>query len=442
MNGEILNVWYRDRLVGRLTDREVGSGFEFAYDPAWLAEGFRISASLPLQPATFGTDAPGTRYFGNLVPEGNQRDRWVRELRIADTDFSLLRALGRDCAGAFSILPADAAPSLEGDYVLLSDEDLAGYCLRKGQPAAEEKDPVRFSLAGVQEKLPVHEIEGKFYKPEGAFASSLILKFEVPTWANVPLYAGFLAELYHRADTETCGTEYREDSAAPYLAVTRFDRYVSAGRVERLHQEDFCQALGLARGQKYEVDKGPSFSDCVSLLRRESALPVADIDRLAKWLVLNVLAGNSDGHAKNLALLQARDNPNQWRLAPFYDTVCTGALERHETKLAFLVGGQPAPADITRVHWEDEATKCGLRRGTLADLAGELATKLPALTKELRAEYEKSYEHAAALQRVSAVVDVRCRRILQGLEHGKGKTAKATPSQDPVAAPGNDPFSG
>ncbi|HVA56018.1 MAG TPA: type II toxin-antitoxin system HipA family toxin [Gammaproteobacteria bacterium] len=415
MNGEVLHIWHRDRLVGRLTDREVGSGFEFAYDPTWVADGFRLSASLPLQVNAFGPDVPGTHFFGNLVPEGNQRDRWVRELRVADTDFSLLKALGRDCAGAFSILPADVAPSFDGDYVPLSDAELAGYCLRKGKPAADERAPVRFSLAGVQEKLPVHGIDGKFYCPQGAFASSLILKFEVPDYTNVPLYEAFLAELYRRAGIETCGTRYREDSAAPYLVVKRFDRYKSGERVERLHQEDFCQALGLGRSQKYEAENGPSFADCVLLLRKESSLPVADINRLTKWLVLNVLAGNSDGHSKNLALLQVQGNPNQWRLAPFYDIVCTGAIERLETKAAFSIGGQSFPDDLTRTHWDQETTKCGLGRGTLADLAGGLAAKLPGIAKELRAEFEESHHHAAALQRVAAVVDQRCRRVLQGL---------------------------
>ncbi|HEY3860122.1 MAG TPA: type II toxin-antitoxin system HipA family toxin [Gammaproteobacteria bacterium] len=440
MNGDVLHVWYQDRLIGRLTDREVGSGFEFAYDPTWVVGGFRLSASLPLQIEPFAPDAPGTRFFGNLVPEGNQRDRWVRELRIADNDFSLLRALGRDCAGAFSILPNDAEPDLARDYVRLSDEVLAGYCLRKGKPAAEEKTQVRFSLAGFQEKLPVHEIDGEFYLPQGAAASSLILKFEVPEYKNVPLYEAFLAELYRRTGAETCGAGYRADSKAPYLVITRFDRYASGDKVERLHQEDFCQALGFTRSQKYEAEKGPSFADCVTLLRKESSAPVVDIDRVTKWLVLNILAGNSDGHAKNLALLQAADNQNQWRLAPFYDIVCTGAFERHETKIAFHVGGQDDPENITRSNWDEESIRCGLRRGTLAGLAGELAAKLPGIAKDLRAEFEKSHQHAAALQRVTAVVEQRCRRVLHGLE--QGNVAKAKPSQDAVPPPSNDPFSG
>ncbi len=405
-------------MAGRLTDRAGGSGFEFAYDPAWLAQGFRLSVLLPLRTEVFGPDAPGTHFFGNLVPEGNQRDRWVRELRIADKDFALLKALGRDCAGAFCILSGDTEPSMAGDYTLLSDNDLAGYCLRKGAPAATGGAQVRFSLAGFQDKLAVHEMDGRFYLPEGARASSLILKFKVPNFSNIPLYEAFLAELYRRAGAVSCDTGYREDSEAPYLTARRFDRYESSGRVERLHQEDFCQALGFSRSQKYETEKGPSFADCVSLLRRESDVPVEDIDRLMKWQVLNVLAGNSDGHSKNLALLQDRNRPNGWRLAPFYDMVCTGALDRVETGLAFSIGGQSAPQGLTRLHWDRESVACGLRRGALARLAGEWAEKLPELAGELRAEFEHSYRHTAALQRVIAVINDRCWLVLQGLKQG------------------------
>ncbi len=415
MSDDVLNVWYRDRPVGRLTSREVGSGFEFAYDRDWVAHGFRLSVSLPLQTEAFLPGAPGTRFFGNLVPEGNQRDRWVRELKIADTDFALLKALGRDCAGAFTILPADTEPSQVGGYDLLSDEELAGYCLRKGKPAEIEKTPIRFSLAGHQEKLPVHEIEGKYYLPRGAAASSRLLKFEVPEFANVPLYEAFLAHLYQRTNLKTCETDYREDSKAPYINIQRFDRYLVGDKVERLHQEDFCQALGYSRAQKYEAEKGPAFTDCVSLLREESAVPIEDVSQLNQWLIINVLAGNSDGHSKNLALLQDQVNPNRWRLAPFYDLVCTGAIERIDRKLAFSIGGQNDPENLTRIHWEREAEACNLRRSTLAELAGEWAERLPSITRELQAEFKHAHQHVAALQRVLRVVEQRCRRVHRGL---------------------------
>lgn len=85
--------------------------------------------------------------------------------------------------------------------------------------------------------------------------------------------------------------------------------------------------------------------------------------------------------------------------------------------MAFSIGGQTDPENLTRTHWDQETEACKLRRGTLTELAGELAAKLPAIATELRAEFEASHQHAAALQRVIAVADQRCRRVLQGLEH-------------------------
>lgn len=51
-----------------------------------------------------------------------------------------------------------------------------------------------------------------------------------------------------------------EDEAA--LVVERYDRMVnSSGNIERLHQEDFCQALGVLPSQKYTADGGPTTRD-------------------------------------------------------------------------------------------------------------------------------------------------------------------------------------
>ena len=38
------------------------------------------------------------------------------------------------------------------------------------------------------------------------------------------------------------------------LLVERYDRHVDHGAVTRLHQEDFCQALGLPPAAKYEFN--------------------------------------------------------------------------------------------------------------------------------------------------------------------------------------------
>jgi serine/threonine-protein kinase HipA len=59
-----------------------------------------------------------------------------------------------------------------------------------------------------------------------------------------------------------------------FCVIERYDRTSLNGRdLLRLHQEDFCQALGKSSHQKYEKEGGPSFLQCAQLVRRHSDLP-------------------------------------------------------------------------------------------------------------------------------------------------------------------------
>jgi hypothetical protein len=68
--------------------------------------------------------------------------------------------------------------------------------------------------------------------------------------------------------------EPRRTGARPYLLIERHDRTVSAdGEIRRLHQEDFCQALGVPPEHKYAAEGGPIFRDGFDLVWR--ACPAA-----------------------------------------------------------------------------------------------------------------------------------------------------------------------
>jgi len=59
--------------------------------------------------------------------------------------------------------------------------------------------------------------------------------------------------------------------------VERYDRYYDElGTVHPIHQEDFCQAIGLMAETKYEVEGGPSLADCFALIDRFSSSPALD----------------------------------------------------------------------------------------------------------------------------------------------------------------------
>ena len=90
--------------------------------------------------------------------------------------------------------------------------------------------------------------------------------------------------------------------------------------VERLHQENFCQALGIVSEQKYQKEGGPSLKQCFALLREVSSAPVIDLARLLDDVVFNYIVGNNDAHGKDFSLHYQPGGACELeiRLAPVY----------------------------------------------------------------------------------------------------------------------------
>ena len=414
-SAESLDVWYRrtgsnGRLVGRLHRDDAGRiGFE--YTPQWLRDGFAISSSLTLADGPFpASGGAAHRFFANLLPEGEARERIVRMLRIANTDFNLLRAIGGECAGAIALTPLESPPVAEGvnEYRPIPGDELADLAAWRGYVDSDpSREHPRLSLAGAQHKCPVLLRGGRYYLPVRDAPSSHILKFEVADFRNVPAYETFTTALARAVGLEAVDVELREARGRRFVEVARFDRVMDPGGIERLHQEDFCQALGFGPERKYEADGGPSLADCVRLLRDTVADPVIDIERLLRWQAFNWLAGNSDGHAKNLALLYTG---RTIRLAPFYDLVCTRAVARIDRRLAMAVGGETDPGQVTSSHWQALAGECGVRSRYLLRLVQAMAERLVDNLSSVRTAFERRYGPTPALQRIENVVDRQCRR--------------------------------
>ena len=100
---DTLTVWSDQKLVGQLWRSSIGY-IGFRYDPQWISQGgFAISHTLPLNDTDYtAEESVAHRFFANLLPEGGVREHIVRDLKISNTDFDLLRAIGGECAGALS----------------------------------------------------------------------------------------------------------------------------------------------------------------------------------------------------------------------------------------------------------------------------------------------------------------------------------------------------
>ncbi len=197
-----------------------------------------------------------------------------------------------------------------------------------------------------------------------------------------------------------------------FALVRRYDRYLGDdGRILRMHQEDFCQALGYSSREKYEGEGGPSFARCCRLVREVSAVPSDDLESLLQWQIFNVLAGNSDAHTKNLSLLYRLDGAI--RLAPFYDLVPTRAIANLNHHLALAVGGERNPGNAGRNQWKSLAAECGISPGVVASMVEGIAESLRAKTGETRERFEDLHGPLPALDRVERLVEQQCKRAMR-----------------------------
>lgn len=409
-----LCVWHAGRQVGELwRDRQDRLGF--TYRPEWIDEGFPVGHVLPLRREPFQPeDGLAHAWFSNLLPEGAARERIVRSLGVADDDFVLLREIGGDCAGALNILPLDQSDPKHGGTEPLDGRRFERMLQQRGQqnasrPTADDPAPPRLSLAGAQAKCPVLIRDGELLLPLGVTASSHILKFELPQWRHVPVYEVFLNRIAKGVELPVPETRMEERHGHRYLVIRRYDREAGADGWHRLHQEDFCQVAGLRATRKYQSDGGPGLADCAEWIRELSEVPAKDLLNLLRWQIFNWLAGNSDGHAKNLALVQVRRNTSRWRLAPFYDLVCTRAWPNLDRRLALSVGGETDPGRIRAEHWKALADAMGMRPRFVAGEVAAMAESIDATLPAARAGLEETHGPLPMLQRPERVIRTQLR---------------------------------
>ncbi|PNU18722.1 protein HipA [Geothermobacter hydrogeniphilus] len=350
---EQLQVYLNDRLVGRL-NRDRGR-LSFGYDRNWLDDpaAHPLSLSLPLREAPFD-DAEARSWFGNLLPEGDFLNLIARRLGRSTGDvFGLLVDLGGECAGAVSLLEPGRIPE-KGDYRRLDEDALYRLVTDDPPPAWLGEDRgVRLSLAGAQNKVPVYVDDSGIHLATGRQATSHILKPRIRAVIDLPHTVEnevFCMQLAGRLGLAVPAAQIGEVRDQTFYLVERFDRCRGQDRIERLHQEDFCQALGVEANLKYEENGGPSTAAIWRLLQRHSSAPAADGRQMLRWIGFNFLIGNADAHGKNIALLYRGDG--RIRLAPFYDLLCTAVYPPLDRRLALRLGGERRPERLRRRHWE------------------------------------------------------------------------------------------
>ena len=323
---------------------------------AWPANTPLISCSLPLQEDSQDALA----FCKGLLPEGQALQTMAADAGIAVNEtLGLLARYGRDVAGAL-VISEEAPEPRRFDVEPYSPDGLATAVTELEDHPLGVHDDSELSLAGLQDKLLLVRLSDEQWgRPIRGRPSTHILKIGKLGFDGLIGAEADALRLAHAVGLTSIEIQVEEIGGIDCLIVSRFDRRSSGGGVERIHQEDLCQAVGIdpdhAKGRaKYESNGGPRLLDMARLLDAYAADPQADLRRLVQVVAFTVVINNADAHGKNLALLHP--DAESVTLAPLYDTVPTALWPKLRKESAMMIGGRVVLAETTLDDIVREAT--------------------------------------------------------------------------------------
>jgi serine/threonine-protein kinase HipA len=411
-----LIVYMNGKTAGALDEDDSGL-LEFRYAPEWTnrPDAIPLSRSLPLLSEPFrGKHA--RPFFAGILPDEGPRQQIAAILGIsARNDFAMLERIGGECAGAVSLLPEGAPPPTVGETRVreLSEKELRKIVAElPRRPLMAGRDGLRLSLAGSQSKLPILIRGAAIALPLGNTPSTHIIKPEPERFPGLVATEVLCMTLARAVGLSVPPVSIRAVGNKPCIVVQRYDRNIGAdGSIARVHQEDFCQALGFPPERKYQQEGGPLLRDCIGLLREWSTVAALDIRDFLDGLIFNVLIGNADAHGKNYSILY---RGTERRLAPFYDLVCTLVWPELSKTPAMKIGKSDSIERITPAHWQTMAQESRMGwpmlRERIANLCGKVIDGLQ--NKNLLAA---TNDHTMA-ERVAGIIQERAASLLKSLK--------------------------
>ena len=401
-----LTVWWDERVVGELTQDQHGD-LGFAYAPEWIADpmALALSASLAKRAEPFSR-RECRPFFGGLLPEEVQREAAAQALGVSRAnDFALLDRLGGDVAGALQFLPPGNKPTPQSTAIPrpLDQDALIGVLDRlPARPLLAGEGGLRLSLAGAQAKVPVVLVNGAVALPMPGQPTTHILKPPIGRFPATTENEAVVMRLAASAGLDAAAVEARAVGNRTFLLVQRYDRlFLENGSVRRVHQEDFCQALGRPTETKYASEGGPTLKDCFALVRRLSVLPAIDVLKLLDAVIFNLVVGNADAHGKNFSILYGADGA---RLTPLYDLLSTVNYPDLSPNLAMKIGRRATLEDMDARGWAAFAADAGLGLPLVRRRVGELCQKVKTSVRKVAQDVVHPALDAAAIERHAAMI--------------------------------------
>lgn len=356
----------------------------FYYDKNYVIKALNksqlgISTRLPLTQSRY-SKVDFDPFFSGLLPEGETYNNLALMYQVPNHEYLyVLEKLGCECIGALTFITENSDNIANNPHYEQLDNNIIEQI--KSNPVKAmtlNASNTRLSLSGAQSKtawfLPHNKsIEtvkiSDWQIPYDTAPSTHIIKVSRKGEEELALNEYACSLIAKECKIESYDVSLIEDIPGA-IAIQRYDREWVDNSLLRLHQEDFCQALGLAPYMKYQPTASEtSYLSLMSdLLNFTSLNPIEEKAELAKRIVFNFILGNTDAHLKNYSILYNKD----WTttsLAPMYDLTCI-PLTGYSQNLPFRIGD----------HWNlDEITK-----NDIMSIALDLDTNLNTFDKNLQ----------------------------------------------------------
>jgi serine/threonine-protein kinase HipA len=401
---EVLHLTLHGASVGYLAGYQNGRNI-LVFDPDYQHDANRPTLTLtglsehPASARLYST--PWSRQqrlhpvMSNLLPEGSLREWMAQELKIhPDNEFPLFSELANELPGALRAAPV--APADIPDWVLERRSSIEAI-LRARDPGQ-----VHFSLAGVQMKFSMFTVYSHFRLSQTDQLGTWIIKTPSTRHQDVPRNEYTMMKLAALA-----GVDIPEIALVPMdrlqglpainlpneseaFAIKRFDRDDDQRRV---HTEDFAQVLF-----KYAHDKygGANFENIGRIIYEYTGHGLANLQEMARRLLVNILLANGDAHLKNWSLIYADKITPE--LAPAYDIVFTKAYIKNEKAISLNLAGTKNYTDFSLTHFEAWAKKSGAPWKAIKPHLDDVLEKARAQWPAFLQEAPLSEQHKAALR--------------------------------------------
>jgi serine/threonine-protein kinase HipA len=415
MNKNQLSVRLNGNPAGILEQTPTGR-MAFAYDASATQ---MISVGMPIREEPYG-EIQTEAYFGGLLPESETVKKIIgKKYGIShNNNFALLKAIGYDCAGAISCDAVDQPITAQNAFPLtgriITEDELYKHIIELPQKPLfmDDIDGLRLSLAGAQDKAAVCLIDNQIALAENGCPTTHILKPSASHFEGLAENEYFCLRIAKRIGLPVPDIQLRKIKDITYLLIERYDRRIKDNHVERIHQEDFCQALGILTSKKYQNEGGPGFKECFELLK-STAQPAIDRNLLASALVFNYIICNMDAHGKNFSLLH--HSQSNIRLAPFYDMICTRVYQKLTSKMAMKIGSKYDADNLFARHWEQLCNDINYRYIAMKDLIRNHAELILKIADEEREILISSGQQMPIIDKIIKAIEDNIKRTLYRL---------------------------